>query len=114
MQYFKLIIFGIFCLVGITACTKDAQTFKPLGSYLWDYKIWRAADSLSIPSDTVFLGRSITFTADDSLSNPLVVEVPSGYFLQPRYVLQFNDMGGGSYKLSSVSLNQDDWNKDNF
>lgn len=74
------------------------------GSYLWDFKRWDASDSTSVPlSSLSFFGEPTSFAPDD----PTTIEVPSGYYIQPRYVLSF-DNNNGVLSNFSVSLNTDD------
>lgn len=76
------------------------------GAYFWDFKRWDAADSTSVPlSGLSFIGDGTTalFAPDDATT----IEVPSGYFIQPRYVLTF-DNNGGNLSNFDVSLNEDD------
>jgi hypothetical protein len=77
------------------------------GAYLWDFKRWDWTDSTTVAlSGLSFFGESTVFSPDD----PTTIEVPSGYFIQPRYVLSFDNHGGGLAGLDNfrVKLNDDD------
>src|SRR5258706_10760165 len=110
MQLSKIIFIGILWSVCAFACKKDAENKQPSGPYLWDYKNWNAADSISVSlNSSSFFGQPVSFDAIDSLSNPILIEVPSGgYYTQPHYILSFENNGGDVYELSAVSLNDDD------
>ena len=71
------------------------------GAYIWDFTRFNASDSTGANS-----GHSVgttSFAPDD----PTTIEVPSGYFTQPRYVLTF-DNNGGVLSNFQVSLNAAD------
>jgi hypothetical protein len=109
MQLSKLIIVCITAL-PFFACEKDTplKSDPPYGPYFWDFKNWSAEDSTSVGLNTSsFFGRPIDLTTLDSSSNPMVIEAPSGIYLQPRYELTFTNVGG-VYTLTSVAFNDDD------
>jgi len=92
------------------ACEKDTPTKStpPYGPYFWDFKNWSAEDSTSVPLNaSSFFGRPIDFTPLDSSSNPMLIQVPSGLYIPPRYELTFTN-SGGVYTLISVAFNADD------
>lgn len=72
------------------------------GAYLWDWHRWNAADT-SGAAATIVLAAPTVFAPDD----PNTVEVPSGYFSQPRYIIHF-DNNGGVLSNFTVSLNAAD------
>ena len=109
MQLPKLILVCIASLLFF-ACEKDTpmQSAPPYGPYFWDFKNWAAQDSTSVALGTSsFFGQPVDFTALDSSSNPMVIEVSSGLYIQPRYELTFTN-AGGVYTLTSVVFNADD------
>ena len=73
------------------------------GAYLWDFTRWPYPDSTTGDPDIFFTGASTLFAPDDATT----IEVPSGYFIQPRYVLTF-DNSGGNLSNFQVSFNPDD------
>ena len=73
------------------------------GPYLWDFIRWPCTDSTSCAPDIYFTGESTSFSPVD----PTTIEVASYYYIQPRYVLTF-DNNGGVLSNFQVSLNQDD------
>ena len=68
------------------------------GGYTWDFTRWNSLDTTTAKSGASFKGGSAVFSPDD----PLTIEVPSGYFIQPRYVLSFTNNGGvlSNFQLS--------------
>ena len=73
------------------------------GNYNWDFTRWNNPDGTGTPSGLSFTGDVTTFVAD----NPTTVEVASGYFIQPRYVITFTNTGGVLSNFA-VSLNPED------
>lgn len=60
------------------------------GAYKWDFTRYNNNAPTGDPSSLSFTGQATLFTAD----NPNQVEVASGYYIQPRYVVHFSDNGG--------------------
>ncbi len=60
------------------------------GDYSWDFTRWNNPAGSGAPASSSFTGDVATFIADNSTQ----VEVPSGYFIQPRYVISFTRSGG--------------------
>lgn len=73
------------------------------GNYSWDFTRWNNNTGTGTPSGLSFTGHSAVFSPD----NPTTIEVPSGYFIQPRYVLSFTN-NAGALSNFQVSLNPDD------
>jgi hypothetical protein len=73
------------------------------GAYSWDWTRWNNSTGTGSPTSSSFTGHSTIFAPDD----PTTVEVPSGYFSQPRYVITF-DNNGGVLSNFRVSLNAAD------
>jgi hypothetical protein len=73
------------------------------GPWLWDFTRWPCIDSTACAPDIYFTGEPTSFSPDDATT----IEVASGYFIQPRYVLTF-DNNGGVLTNFQVSLNPDD------
>jgi hypothetical protein len=73
------------------------------GSYSWDFSRWNSLDTTKAKSGLSFTGGSNIFSPD----NPTTIEVTSGYFIQPRYVLSFTN-NAGTLSNFQVSLNPDD------
>jgi len=75
------------------------------GPYLWNFHRWDASDSTSgfYRTDLSFDGGSTAFSPVD----PTTVEVPSGYYIQPRYELTFNN-NNGVLSNFQISINADD------
>src|SRR6185312_2638325 len=73
------------------------------GNYNWDFTRWSAPSNAGAPDGTSFTGRTATFVADNSTQ----VEVPSGYYIGPRYVITFTS-GAGGLSDFAVKLNDDD------
>jgi hypothetical protein len=73
------------------------------GNYSWDFSRWSQPAQVGPPDGTSFTGETTAFVAD----NPSQVEVSSGYYIGPRYVISFTNTGGvlGNFK---VKLNADD------
>jgi hypothetical protein len=78
------------------------------GTYNWDFYRWNSPDTTTPGSlsGLSFKGGSTQFLPD----NPTTIEVTSGYFIEPRYVLSFDDPGTGLSGLTNfkVHLNPDD------
>jgi len=72
------------------------------GAYLWDYTRWNAQDSSGSPV-TADVGLNTTLLPD----NPTQVEVASGYYIGPRYVIDFTN-NNGVLSNFSVSFNTAD------
>ncbi len=68
------------------------------GNYNWDFTRWNSPDNSGTPSSLSFTGHTTTFVADD----PTTIEVESGYFIQPRYVVSFTNTSGtlSNFKVS--------------
>jgi hypothetical protein len=60
------------------------------GNYKWDFTRWSNPTQTGSPDGTSFTGKPTAFIADNSTQ----VEVPSGYYIQPRYVISFTNTGG--------------------
>jgi hypothetical protein len=74
------------------------------GPYLWNFHRWDAPDSASgFRADLSFDGQSTVFS---SISGSQI-EVASGYYIQPRYEMTFNNNGGVLTNFQ-VTLNADD------
>jgi hypothetical protein len=75
------------------------------GPYLWNFHRWDASDSTSgfYRTDLSFDGASTSFSPID----PTTIEVPSGYYIQPRYNLSFTNTNGVLSDFK-VSLDEDD------
>jgi hypothetical protein len=72
------------------------------GAYNWDFTRWNNTDSTG-PNSGTFTGHPTSFLPDD----PTTIEVPSGYYIHPRYVLTFTNTGGVLSNFQ-VSLNPAD------
>ena len=72
------------------------------GNYLWDFTRWGNPNQTGSP-DITFTGHPTTFIAD----NASQVEVASGYYIGPRYVISFTDSAGVPTKFK-VKLNSAD------
>jgi hypothetical protein len=59
------------------------------GTYNWRWRRWNAADSSGAPNNDIQEG-PVTFAPD----NPTTIEVGSGYYNGPRYVVSFTNNGG--------------------
>lgn len=72
------------------------------GPYFWDWTRWNNTDSTG-PNSGTFTHQPTLFLPD----NPTTIEVQSGYFIRPHYVLSFTDSSGvlGNF---SVSINAAD------
>ncbi len=72
------------------------------GAYKWDFTRWSTPSNVG-PPDPIppsFIGKTANFVPDD----PNTIEVPSGYFNGPHYVLHFdNDAGVLSNFTASFS-----------
>jgi len=75
------------------------------GTYTWDYTRWNASDSSSTPNT----GHSVKTTSFVPVS-PTNVEVASGYYIGPRYEINFVNNGGVISNLT-VTMNADDVKK---
>ena len=73
------------------------------GDYSWDFTRWNNSAGTGAPSGLSFTGDVATFIAD----NANQVEVASGYFIQPRYVISFTN-NGGVLSNFKVKLNTSD------
>ncbi|HYK47634.1 MAG TPA: hypothetical protein VEV83_20795 [Parafilimonas sp.] len=88
---------------------QEYRVLRPYGAYLWDRKKWYAQDSTSVDlTSTSFFAQPVTFLAFDPFANSILVEVPSGFYIQPRYEMTFTDNGAGLYTLSGIVLSTDD------
>jgi hypothetical protein len=72
------------------------------GDYKWDFTRWGQPSNTGSP-DITFTGHTATFVAD----NGNQVEVPSGYYIGPRYVISFTN-NAGVLSDFSVKMNADD------
>ncbi|MEO8110295.1 MAG: DUF1735 domain-containing protein [Ginsengibacter sp.] len=73
------------------------------GDYNWDFKRWSSPVMSGPPDGTSFTGDVNTFVAD----NATQVEVSSGYYIGPRYVISFTN-NGGTLTNFKVKLNAAD------
>ncbi|GAC1420500.1 MAG: hypothetical protein NVS1B13_07020 [Flavisolibacter sp.] len=73
------------------------------GTYKWDFTRWNNPQGTGAPSSLSFVGRTTVF----SPINPTQIEVASGYYIQPRYELTF-DNNAGVLSNFQVILNPDD------
>ena len=73
------------------------------GAYNWDFTRYNNAAGTPPATSSSFTGGSAFFIPD----SPLQVEVPSGYYIQPRYVISFTNTGG-VLSAFKVSFNPDD------
>lgn len=74
------------------------------GAYYWNWHRWNGPDSTSVPRNGLsFDGNSTIFAPD----NPTQIEVSTGYFTQPRYVITFSNVGGVLSNFA-VKFNADD------
>ncbi len=73
------------------------------GDYNWDFTRYNNAAGTPPPSGLSFTGHTASFVAD----SPTQVEVTSGYFIQPRYVISFTDSSGTLINFK-VAFNADD------
>lgn len=73
------------------------------GTYNWDFKRWNNLTGTGTLAGQSFTGHSTAFIADD----PQTVEVATGYFTQPRYVISFTDSSGVLINFK-VTFNPDD------
>lgn len=80
------------------------------GGYTWDFYRWNGADNSGPLHSLSFKGESTVFVPISGTA----IEVPTGYFTQPRYVLSF-DNNNGTLSNFSVTFNADDlqYMKDN-
>lgn len=73
------------------------------GQYNWDFTRWSNPTAAGSPDANTFTGHTTTFVAD----NPTQVEVGSGYYIHPRYVISFTN-NNGVLSNFKVKLNSDD------
>lgn len=73
------------------------------GNYNWDFTRWNNPAGTGNPSGLSFTGRTATVLA----TSPTSLEVASGYFIQPRYEITF-DNNNGVLTNFQVILNPDD------
>ncbi|HEY5406850.1 MAG TPA: DUF1735 domain-containing protein [Ginsengibacter sp.] len=73
------------------------------GAYNWDFTRWSAPSNAGSPDGNSFTGKVNSFIAD----NASQVEVSSGYYIGPRYVISFIDSSGVPTQFK-VKLNADD------
>lgn len=73
------------------------------GNYNWDFTRWNNPAHTGSPAGSSFTGSTTAFIADNSTQ----VEVPSGYYIQPRYVISFTNTGGVLSNFT-VSFNASD------
>ncbi len=73
------------------------------GAYVWDFQRWNDPTGAGALSTLSFTGASTLF----SPVTPTLVTVPSGYYIQPRYEISF-DNNGGVLSNFKVKLNADD------
>lgn len=60
------------------------------GNYSWDFTRWSNPAQTGSPDGTSFTGKTTSFVADNSSQ----VEVKSGYYIGPRYVISFTNTAG--------------------
>lgn len=60
------------------------------GGYTWDFTRYNNADGSGAPNSLSFTGESTVFVPVDATT----VEVQSGYYIGPRYVITFKDNNG--------------------
>ena len=73
------------------------------GNYNWDYTRWNNATGTGTPSGSSFTGHVTTFLPAD----PTTIQVPTNYYIGPRYVLSFTNTAGVISNFS-ISMNADD------
>ncbi len=73
------------------------------GDYTWDFYRWNNSTGTGPFEAGSFFGDIATFLAESANA----IEVASGYFIQPRYVLSFS-YSGGVYSNFQVSMHPDD------
>ena len=73
------------------------------GTYNWDFTRWNNADGSGTPNGASFTGGTASFIADDSTT----IEVASGYFIGPKYVISFTNTNGVLSDFR-VAFNADD------
>ena len=73
------------------------------GSYKWDFTRHNSPDPNGPLSGLSFVGHNAVFSPDD----PFTVEVATGYYTQPRYVIHF-DNNNGVLSNFTVTFNQSD------
>ena len=73
------------------------------GNYNWDYTRWNNATGTGPKHPSSFTGDVTTFLPVD----PTTIQVPTAYFIGPRYVLSFTNTAGVISNFS-ISMNADD------
>ncbi|GAC1592839.1 MAG: hypothetical protein NVS3B19_14640 [Ginsengibacter sp.] len=73
------------------------------GAYNWDFLRYNRSTPTGSLSGASFLGGSTSFKPDDATT----IEVASGYYIQPRYIITF-DNNGGVLSNFQVAFNPDD------
>jgi hypothetical protein len=73
------------------------------GKYTWNFTRWSSPDSTTAPDGNSFTGHTTQFVPDNSTQ----IEVASGYYIGPRYVLSFTN-NNGVLSNFKVKLNADD------
>lgn len=73
------------------------------GGYNWDFTRYNNADGSGAPNSLSFTGESTVFVPIDATT----VEVHSGYYIGPRYVITF-DNNNGTLSNFQVKLHPDD------
>lgn len=73
------------------------------GNYKWDFTRYNTPTPTPPVSSLSFTGETATFIAD----SPTQVEVTSGYFIEPRYVITFSN-NNGVLSNFKVTLNPED------
>lgn len=73
------------------------------GNYNWDFTRYNKPTKGVSKSGLSFVGHTTSFKPDD----PNTIEVQSGYYIQPRYVIHF-DNNGGVLSNFTVAFNPDD------
>jgi hypothetical protein len=72
------------------------------GAYKWDFTRWGNPNQTGSP-DISFVGHTTSFVPD----SPTQIEVASGYYIGPRYVLSFTNTNGVLSNFK-VTMNADD------
>ena len=68
------------------------------GNYVWDFTRYSAPSNAGSPDGNSFTGGTAVFIPD----NPTTVEVGSGYYIHPRYVISFKNTNGVLSNFSVV------------
>jgi hypothetical protein len=74
------------------------------GTYVWDFTRWSNPSKTGSPDGT-------SFTGNTAILSPVTntqFEVPSGYYIGPRYEVTFTKNADGTYSNFQVTLNPDD------